>query len=211
MLSALLCFCAAAPALAGNAQPDAAPALQTPRPGHSTAVGGTGQQAARAAALPDSAGVLSEPEFLVSAMVMSANPELWLKALERAGAAGVPKIPSQLASPEMLADWFYASIEPQYQQAILSRMVDPKKPLRWMQAMSDRRFYMPALATADPATPLQWMKVTADGRIIQAMKAPTDFDSSGNWLRLPASTSPGNAHVASPERSSLFCQPPKRY
>jgi hypothetical protein len=133
----------------------------------------------------DLADAMSDPEFLVVAMMMSANPEIWLKAMERAGAPGVPKNLSQLATPEMLADWFYSSIDPQFQQAILSRMLDPKKPQRWMQAMSNPRFYMHALAVMNPATPMQWMKVTADGRMIKPMQNWFNPETYLNWTRLP--------------------------
>jgi len=90
-----------------------------------------------------------------------------------------------MATPEMLADWFYSSIDPQFQQAIVTRMLDPKKPQRWMQAMSNPRFYMHALAVMNPATPMQWMKVTADGRMIQPMQAWFDPKTYLNWMRLP--------------------------
>jgi hypothetical protein len=133
----------------------------------------------------DLADAMTDPEFLVAAMMMSANPEVWLKALERAGAPGVPKNLSQMATPEMLADWFYSSIDPQFQQAIVTRMLDPKKPQRWMQAMSNPRFYMHALAVMNPATPMQWMKVTADGRMIQPMQAWFDPKTYLNWMRVP--------------------------
>jgi hypothetical protein len=133
----------------------------------------------------DLADAMTDPEFLVSAMMMSANPEIWLKALERAGAPGVPKNISQMATPEMLADWIYSSIDPQFQQAILTRMLDPKKPQRWMQAMVNPRFYMHALAIMNPATPMQWMKVTADGRMIKPMQAWFDPKTYLNWMRLP--------------------------
>ncbi|MFO7542214.1 MAG: hypothetical protein R6W97_05280 [Thiobacillus sp.] len=143
----------------------------------------------------DLADAMTNPEFLVAAMVMSANPEIWLKAMENAGAAGVPKNLAQMASPEMLTDWFYSSIDPQFQQAVLSRMVDPKKPQRWMKAMSDPRFCMPALAVVNPATPMQWMKVTADGRMIQSMQPWFDPKTYLNWMRLPSLAQPATKPV----------------
>ena len=161
----------------------------------------------------DLADAMSEPDFLVSAMTMSANPEVWLKALERAGAVGVPKNLAQVASPEMLADWFFSSIDPQFQQTVLSRMLDPKKPQRWMQAMTEPRFYMPALAMMNPSTPMQWMKVTADGRIIQSMQGCFDPKTYLNWMRLPMPTPPAakkhGAKTALP--ASFWWKPPQRY
>lgn len=161
----------------------------------------------------DLADAMSDPEFLVAAMMMSANPELWLKAMQHAGAPGVPKNLAQMTSPEMLADWFYSSIDPQFQQAILSRMLDPKKPQRWMQAMSDPRFYMPALAMMNPATPMQWMKVTADGRMIQPMQTWFDPKTYLNWMRLPL-PAPSAARKTGDKAAlpaSFSWQPPQRY
>lgn len=135
----------------------------------------------------DLVDAMSDPDFLVAAMVLSANPELWLKAMENAGAKGVPKNLAQVGSPEMLTDWFYSSVDPKFQQAVLSRMLDPKKPQRWMKAMSDPRFCMPALAVVNPATPMQWMKVTADGRMFQSMQPWFDPKTYLNWMRLPMS------------------------
>jgi hypothetical protein len=153
---------------------------------------------------------MSEPEFLLRAMVLSANPEIWLKAMERAGAPGVPKNLAQAASPEMLVDWFYSSIDPQFQHALLSRMLDPKKPQRWMQSMSDSRFYMPALATLNPATPLQWVKVTADGRVIKPMQTWFDPKTYANWMRLPAEVMAAGGKAKDPA-SAVTRQPVQRY
>ena len=152
----------------------------------------------------DLADAMTEPEFLVAAMMMSANPEVWMKAMERAGAPGVPKNLSQMATPEMLADWFYSSIDPQFQQAIVTRMLDPKKPQRWMQAMSNPRFYMHALAIMNPATPMEWVKVTADGRMLRSMQPWFDPKTYMNWMTLPAELAapkggaPATAYVAKP-------------
>lgn len=160
----------------------------------------------------DLADAMTDPEFLVAAMMMSANPEIWLKAMERAGAPGVPKNLSQMATPEMLADWFYSSIDPQFQQAIVTRMLDPKKPQRWMQAMSNPRFYMHALAIMNPATPMQWMKVTADGRMIQPMQAWFDPKTYLNWMRLPMP--PPTATRKNGDKVPLavnYWKPPQRY
>lgn len=160
----------------------------------------------------DLADAMTDPEFLVAAMVMSANPEVWLKAMERAGAPGVPKNLSQMATPEMLADWFYSSIDPQFQRAIVTRMLDPKKPQRWMQAMSNPHFYMHALALMNPSTPMQWMKVTADGRMIHPMQAWFDPKTYMNWMRLP--TQPQTAAQKNGDKIPLATnswKPPQRY
>lgn len=158
----------------------------------------------------DMADTLTEPEFLVAAMAMSANPEVWLKAMEHAGSSGVPGNLAQVADPTMLTDWFYSSIDPQYQQAIVSRMLDPRKPQRWMQTMANPRFYMNALAMMNPATPMQWMKVTADGRMIAPMQAWFDPKMYLNWLRLPM---PEPATGKKSEKPAPLSQwkPPQRY
>lgn len=146
----------------------------------------------------DMADAVSEPELLMVAMLMSANPEVWLKAMEHANQPGTFRNFSQLADPQMFADWFYASIDPKFQQAVLSRALDPKKAQHWMQAMSDPRFYMPALAVINPATPLQWMKVTADGRVIQPPQAWMDPNTHLGWTRLPTpSSAAGKASLPS--------------
>lgn len=159
------------------------------------------------------ADAMSDPEFVMAAMMMSANPEVWLKAMEKAGSAGVPGNLARAASPEMMTDWFYSSIDPQFQQAVLSRMLDPKKPQRWMQAMSDPRFFMPALAIMNPATPMQWMKVTADGRMIQSMQPWFDPKTYLNWMRMPMPDS--SAGKKSGDKltvpASYSRKPPQRY
>ena len=160
---------------------------------------------------PDLADAMSDPEFLVAAMVMSANPEVWLKAMEQAGAPGVPKNLAQAASPEMLADWFYSSIDPRFQQAILSRMLDPKKAQRWMQAMSDPRFCMPALAVVSPETPMQWVKVTADGRVTQSMQSWFDPKTYMNWMRLPPPSAANKSGAKAPRPAAYSWKPPQRY
>jgi hypothetical protein len=160
----------------------------------------------------DLADAMTDPEFLVAAMVMSANPEVWLKAMERAGAPGVQKNLSQMATPEMLADWFYSSIDPQFQQAILTRMLDPKKPQRWMQAMVNPRFYMHALAVMNPSTPMQWIKVTADGRMIKPMQAWLDPNTYLNWMRLPMpSTTAAQKNGDKTPLATSSWKPPQRF
>lgn len=154
------------------------------------------------------ADAMTEPEFLVAAMMLSANPEVWLKAIERAGSAGVPQNLAQITSTETLTDWFYSSVDPQYQQAVLSRMLDPKKPQRWMQAMGDPRFYLPALAMMNPATPMQWVKVTADGRMAHSMQPWFDPKTYLNWMRLPMPVPSGDKK--SPPASFAW-KPPQRY
>jgi hypothetical protein len=145
-------------------------------------------------------------------MLMSANPEVWLKALEQTSKPGTYKNFAQLTDPQMLADWFYASIDPQFQQAILSRALDPKKTQRWMQAMSDPRFYMPALAMMSPATPMQWMKVSGDGRMIQSMQPWFDPKTYLDWMRLPMpSPASKNGDKATAPATSFMWKPPQRY
>jgi hypothetical protein len=132
----------------------------------------------------DMADAMSEPELFVAALVMSANPEVWLKAMEHASKPGTFKNFSQLADPQMFADWFYASIDPRFQRALLSRAFDPKKTKRWMDSMNDPQFFMPAIAVMNPATPMQWVKVTADGRIVRSMQNLLDPNSYMSWTRL---------------------------
>lgn len=131
------------------------------------------------------ADALSEPELFVAAMVMSANPEIWLKAMEQASEPGTFKNFSQLADPQMLADWFYTSIDPRFQNAILSRALDPKKLRRWMSSMNDPRFFLPAIAVINPATPMQWVKITADGRLVRSMQNSLEHATRPDWMRLP--------------------------
>ena len=157
------------------------------------------------------ADAMSDPEFLVAAMVMSANPEVWLKAMERAGAPGVPQNLAQAASLELLPDWFYSSIDPRFQQAILSRMLDPKKAQRWMQSMSDPRFCMPALAVVNPETPMQWVKVTADGRVMQSMQPWFDPTTYMNWMRLPTPSAAKKSGDKTARPAAYSWKPPQRY
>lgn len=159
----------------------------------------------------DMADAMTEPEFIVAAMAMSANPEVWLKAMEHAGSPGAPRNLSRLADPEMLTEWFYSSIDPQFQQAIVSRMLDPKKPQRWMQSMANPRFYMNALAIMNPATPMQWMKVTADGRMIAPMQPWFDPKTYLNWMRLPIPEAAAGRKGEPQPAASYSWKPPQRY
>lgn len=156
---------------------------------------------------PDLADALSDPEFLVTAMMMSGNSEAWLKVMER---AGVPKNLARTASPEMLADWLYSSIDPQFQRAILSRMLNPKKSQHWMQAMSDPLFYIPALAMTGPGSPVQWVQVSADGRVSQSTQAGFDSRSCFDWMRLPLSL-PSAAQKGGEYALGFLRRPPQRY
>lgn len=143
----------------------------------------------------DMADAMSEPELFVAALVMSTNPEVWLKAMEHASKPGAFKNFSQLADPQMFADWFYASIDPRFQRALLSRALDPKKAKRWMDSMNDPQFFMPAIAVVNPATPMEWIKATADGRMIRSMQNWFDPNTCMNWMRLPEPQS-GNGEKA---------------
>lgn len=159
----------------------------------------------------DMAAVMSDPELLMAAMMMGANPEIWLKAMERAGAANGPKKNTQAISPDMLADWFFSSIEPQFQQAVLSRMVDPKKPKHELLAMRDLRFYRPALATRDSATPMQWMKVSADGRVSQPKQPWFDPKACFEWVRLPTSPAGKKGGAEASTSVPYFWKPLQHY
>lgn len=143
----------------------------------------------------DMADAMSEPELFVAALVMSTNPEVWLKAMEQASKPGTFKNFSQLADPQMFADWFYASIDPRYQRTLLTRAFDPKKAKRWMDSMNDPKFFMPAIAVINPATPMEWIKATADGRMIKSMQSWLDPNACINWMRLPE---PQNGKAATP-------------
>lgn len=149
------------------------------------------------------ADAISEPELFVAALVMSANPETWLRILKQAGKPGTLKNLAKLADPGMLVDWFYASVDPRFQRAILSRALDVNKRQRWMDSMNDPRFFMPAIAVINPSTPLQWVKVAADGRLIQP-HASQPAVAGDSWLRfLPAG--PGA------KASAEFGGPVRRY
>ncbi|HQT00991.1 MAG: hypothetical protein B7Y26_02705 [Hydrogenophilales bacterium 16-64-46] len=156
----------------------------------------------------DMMDAMTEPEFLVAAMAMSANPDVWLKAMEQAGSPNVPQNLTRMADPAMMTEWFYSSVDPQYQHAIVSRLLDPKKPQRWMQAMANPRFYMHALAVMNPATPMQWMKVTADGRMINPMQVWFDPKTYLNWMRLPQPVAGKKADKAA---APPAWKPPQRY
>lgn len=158
----------------------------------------------------DMADIMTEPEFMAAAMAMSANPDVWLRALERAGSPDVPKNLAQALDPAMLSDWFYASIDPQFQKAIVHRMFDPGKPQRWMQTMADPRFYLRALASMGQA-PMQWMKVTADGRVIAPMQPWFDPRTYLNWMRLPEPAPPAGKKTGKMSAQAYPQKPPQRY
>ena len=157
----------------------------------------------------DMADAMSEPELFVAALVMSTNPEVWLKAMEHASKPGTFKNFSQLADPQMFADWFYASIDPRFQRAVLSRTLDPKKAKRWMDSMNDPQFFMPAIAVMSPATPMEWIKATADGRMIKPVQNWLDPNTCINWMRLPDQQSGKGATPTA--KQSVFRAPIQRY
>jgi hypothetical protein len=133
------------------------------------------------------ADTISEPELFVAAMLLSANPEVWLNAMEGAGKAGTLRNFAQLAGPGSLADRFYDAVDPRFQRAILSRALDKSKAQRWMDSMSDRRFFMPAIAVLSPSNPVQWVKVSATGRTIEPGRQMLDDGPSSAWARLETS------------------------
>jgi hypothetical protein len=156
----------------------------------------------------DLADAMTGPGFLSSAIAMSSNPEAWLKALEQARGPSMLNNFSRTAEPQIFADWLYSSLDPKFQQAILSRAIDPTKTQCWMKAMSDPRFITPALAMLNPASPMQWMKVTADGRIFNPMQAWLDPKTYLGWMRMSVDTT-GNK--GSNKTAPPFWQPPQRY
>lgn len=149
------------------------------------------------------ADAISEPELFVAALVMSANPETWLRILKQGGKPGTLKNLAKLADPGMLVDWFYASVDPRFQRAILSRALDANKRQRWMDSMNDPRFFMPAIAVINPSTPLQWVKVAADGRLIEPHDSQPGA-AGDSWLRLFPAGSGAQA-------STAFGGPVRRY
>ena len=149
------------------------------------------------------ADAISEPELFVAALVMSANPEVWLKILKQAGKPGTLRNLAGRADPGMLVDWFYASVDPRFQRAILSRTLDVKKQQRWMDSMNDPRFFMPAIAAANRSMVTHWVKVAADGRRVESSGGEHGI-ADGAWLRLrPA----GSAATD----STAFAGPVQRY
>ena len=157
------------------------------------------------------ADAMTEPGFMAVAMSMSANPEAWLKAMEQASEPSILKNFSQAADPQVVADWFYSSMDPKFQQAILSRAIDSKKAQRCMKAMTDPRFFMPALAMMSPVTPMQWMKVSADGRIFKPMQAWMDPNTYMNWMRLPVEAPSKKDNDKAAPTIPFFWQAPQRY
>lgn len=204
---------AVAAAQAGSALPDAPPSSVT-RFGEMLDLRHNAALVARPTDALALADAMSDPDFFMAAMTMSAHPEVWLEAIERAGSPDAPRNLARMISPEQLADWMYSSADPQFRQAVLSRMLDPKKAQRWMQAMSDPRFYLPALAMMNPATPMRWMKATADGRMLDPMRVWFDPATYANWMRLPAAGAAmpggdGAPPAAWPQWPAW--QPPQRY
>lgn len=155
------------------------------------------------------ADAMTEPEFLAAVMAMSGNPDVWLKAMERAGAPEVPGNLAGVADPAAMAEWFYSSIDPEYQHAIVSRMLDPGKAQRWMQSFANPRFYTHALAIMNPAVPAQWMKAAADGRMTSSLHIWFDPKTYLGWMRLPLSE-PGKA-AAGGQTVWPYWPPPQRY
>ncbi|ODU90912.1 MAG: hypothetical protein ABT21_02520 [Thiobacillus sp. SCN 65-179] len=154
------------------------------------------------------ADAMTEPELLAAVMALSTQPDIWLKAMERAGAPDVPGNLAGVADPALFAEWFYSSIDPQYQHAIVSRLLDPAKAQRWVQAMANPRFYTHALAVMSPAASAQWMKVAQDGRMAASMRVWFDPNTYLGWMRLPAA----EPDKAGPGGQPFpYWPPPRRY
>jgi hypothetical protein len=196
---AFLASCLAVPASADDAQFIAERAANIERVAHTLDVRSNAGLLRKPGQALEWIDAVTEPGFAAALMSMSAHPETWLKAIEQAAEPSTLKNFSQASDPQVLADWFYSSIDPTFQHALLSRALDPAKARRWLSAVSDPRFYAPAIAVMTPATPLEWVQVTADGRVLRPLAAWLDPKNALGWLRLPAELAAARADKPVPE------------
>lgn len=162
------------------------------------------------AALMDAA---SDPRFLASAMLAGANPQTYMSFLQGLRDPETLRKGLLLMTSQTAMDWAYSSVDPEFQNALLSRATVPQIADRSMDAMRDPAYFQSAVAVFD--APVQWMKVEAYVHIAQPSVIWSDPKTCKGWMRLmaqPLSTdAKKSGYPSTKPKPLLFLSPPQRY
>lgn len=83
-------------------------------------------------------------------------------------------------SPDVILDKVFSAVAPDFQKAILSKPLEPGKPVKNSEAMREKKYFLPAIATMD--MPFNWIRVRANGQVIEPSTGSTRPDP--DWARL---------------------------
>lgn len=108
----------------------------------------------------------------------NSGAEHCLKALGMQEVQPIREMAKQM-SPEVVLDRIFSSVAPDFQNALLSKPLDPAKPAKGAEAMRDPKYFLPAIAVMP--LPKPWVNVAADGRVIEPARAAGQ-DSA--WQRM---------------------------
>ncbi len=161
------------------------------------------------AALMDMA---SDPRFLAAAMLAGANPRTYMSFLQRLPAPESLRNGLKLLPQQNAMDWAYSAMDPEFENALLSRAADPQMAGCWMEAMRDPAYFQSAVAVF--SAPMQWMKVEADAHHLT--RPPVNWldpKTYSGWMRMVARPLPQAAKSANHTAKSkpwALLQPPQR-
>ena len=162
------------------------------------------------AALMDTA---SDPRFLAAAMLAGAKPQAYLSFLQRLPDPESLRNGLKLLPAQSAMDWVYSAMDPEFENALLSRATDPQMAGGWMAAMRDPAYFQSAVAVFD--APTQWMKVNSDGHLSAGPLGNwLEPGSNSGWMRIMTRPLPQvtrSAEHRTEAKSLAFLIPPQRY
>lgn len=125
-------------------------------------------------------------------MLLSAHPEVWMKAMERAGNPARLHA-TQSARPELetLIEQFYAALDPRVRHALATRL-EPTELRGGARGEGLGSPVMPALMAVGGSLPVHWMRAAMEGRMAQVMQPWLNPATYLEWVRLPAEPLRGN-------------------
>lgn len=100
---------------------------------------------------------VTEPRFMTALASVAVDPATYPKAMADAIDPAAAHNWSEFTDPQLYLRWLLASATPSFQQAIVSRITDPAKMQRWMEAVSRPDAFAPTLAQFGKA-PSAWLQ-----------------------------------------------------
>lgn len=139
---------------------------------------------------------ITEPRFMTALAAVAVDPGAYPKTLANVVDPAAARNWSEFTDPQLYLRWMLAGASPSFQQAILSRVSDPAKRQRWLDAVGRPGVYAPMLANFGRA-PNAWLQapVTAAAPMARLMQPVTPMAwfgamaegmGSQAWLKLPA-------------------------